>query len=270
MKKSFLFFTFFLTWLVFIAGCSSPNPEYQEMDEHYKTTYPMIHESGRQEIATLVNATSYLGKDPKRLTLIAELITNNFTDPYWPHSEQYFCYYPDDDLHYNHCRILGQTNISSIGASDDPQNTYLMDKKGRVRQVSFHEGMIALNRDPFWIAYQKTGACKELSVFFNETANESGFPTRIIQSEGNRHLWNEVFIDGVWKFFDVQRYGMLDSNNSSKWFGNTSDYAEAYPWTLCDMINSGNHPGIFVFDINTGGYGDNRNQAYDPTNICKK
>jgi hypothetical protein len=272
MKNAFYFLHFFLICLIFLSGCSSPNQEYQELDEHYKTTYPTIHESGKQEIATIVNTTSYLGKDPKRLTLIASLITNNFTDPYWPHqqNENYFCYYPDDNLHYNHCRILGQTNISSIGASDDPKNTYLIDKKGRVRQISFHNGMIALNRDPFWIAYQKTGACKELSVYFNETATESDFPTRIIQSDGNGHFWNEVFINGEWKFFDVQRYGMMDSNNSSKWFGNTSDYAEAYPWTLCDMINTGKNPGIFLFNITNGGYGENRNQAYDPNNICTK
>jgi len=272
MKNSALFFSVILIFFILISGCISTDPGYQELDEHFKTLYKTtIHDAGKLEIATIVNTTSHLGKDPQRLTLIADIITSNFTDPFWPYqqNEIFFCYYPDDELHYNHCRMLGQTNIKSIGGSDDPKNTFLMDKQGRVRQISFHNGMIALNRDPFWIAYQKTGACKELSIFFNETANESGFSTRIVQSDGNSHVWNEVLINGVWMFFDVQRYGMRDSNNSSKWFGNTSDYAEAHPWPLCDMINNGKNPGIFLFDINTGGYGENRNYAYDPNNICK-
>jgi len=160
----------------------------------------------------------------------------------------------------------------SIAGTPLRECAHMHDKSGRIRQFSADESNgIVLNRDPYWIAFQKTGKCQELSVFFNKTANDSGFVTQIVRSDGNEHMWNEVNIDGEWKFFDVQRYGMKDSENSSKWFGNTSDYADANPWTLCNLINKGDKPGIFVYVLNTGGYSEkNRNQAYDPNNNCTK
>jgi hypothetical protein len=259
-----------------VAGCSSLNPasnsENQKLDECFKILdKTVIHDAGKREIDKIVNKTSYLGKDPKRLTLIADIITSDFTNPYWPHqNETDFCYYPDDQMHYNYCRLHGQNNLTSLGKKDDPKNTYLFDKRGRVRQIRNSSSMVALNKDPYWIAFQKTGECQELSVLFNKTANEAGFVPRIIYSEGIRHHWNEINIDGEWKFFDVQRYGMMDTNDSSKWFGNTSHYANAYPWPLCYMINKGSKPGIFVYDLEHESNLENRNEAYDPNNNCSK
>jgi hypothetical protein len=258
-----------------VSGCSSLNPENQKLDECFKILdKTVIHDAGKLEIDIIVNKTSYLGKESKRLTLIADMITSDFTDPYWPHQqdENHFCYYPDDEkMPYNYCRLQGQNNLKSLGSDHDKyNNTYLFDKKGRVRQLHVNTGMIALNIDPYWIAFQKTGACQELSVLFNKTANESGFVTRIVYSDGNSHFWNEVNIDGEWKFFDVQRYGMNDTNDSSKWFGNTSDYADAYPWPLCNMINNGTKRGIFVCDINLLCNIESRNVEYDPNNNCTK
>lgn len=282
MNRCVLFFVVFLIGLVFMSGCSSLNsenlnPENQKLDECFKILdKTVIHDAGKMEIYRIVDETSYLGKDPKRLALIADNITSDFTDPYWKRQwdENTFCYYPDDEkMPYNYCRLKGQNNLKSLGRNDDEyNNTYLFDKRGRVRQniANKKTGMVALNIDPYWIAFQKTGACQELSVLFNKTANESGFVTRIVYSDGNSHFWNEVNIDGEWKFFDVQRYGMNDTKDSLKWFGNTSDYAYAYPWPLCNMINNGSKPGIFVCDMELNCNVENRNEAYDPNNNCIK
>jgi hypothetical protein len=61
----------------------------------YKT---VGHDAGKMEIERIVNETSYIGKDPKRLTLIADLITRNFTNPngQYQQNEKYFCYYPQE------------------------------------------------------------------------------------------------------------------------------------------------------------------------------
>jgi hypothetical protein len=274
MKRCIVFFAVFLLGFLLVSGCSSLDAENRKLDEHYKTLYYSgIHDAGKIEVDGIVNNTSYLKKDPKRLTLIAYLITSNFTNPNWQYQrdEEHFCYYPQAN-YYNYCCALAADNISLVKELSFNECHYMHDKSGRIRQFyGVYGNGVVLNVDPYWIAFQKTGECQELSVLFNKTANESGFVTRIVRSDGIGHFWNEVYVDGDWKFLDVQRYGMKDTDNSSKWFGNTSDYAEAYPWTtLCDLINNGTHPGIFVFDINTGGYGENRNQAYDPFNSCAK
>ena len=221
----------------------------------------------KTQIDSIINRTSYLDRDPKRLALIAELITNDFTDPNWGYqrNEKYFCYYPKVD-YYNYCCLLGQHDVNSTELS--LQNcTYMVDKLGRIRQFNVEYGNgIVLSKDPYWIAYQKTGECQELSFLFNDIARKSGFETRIIRSDGINHFWNEVNISGDWKFFDVQNYGdVKGSINSSNWFGNTSDYAD--PSSICDMIKKGNTPGIFVY-AEGNGYGEKRNKAYDPRNLC--
>jgi hypothetical protein len=264
MKGYILFVFIFLFSLILISGCSSTSLENKRLNEDNQMVFKTVgHDAGKMEVDRIVNETSYLGKDPKRLALIADLITSNFTNPNWQYQqkEEYFCYYPSLKKYTYCCSIA----VISIDECD-----YIYDKFGRIRQNRANESNgIVLNRDPYWIAFQKTGQCQELSVFFNKTANDSSFVTRIVRSDGIGHMWNEVNIDGEWHFFDVQRYGMKDTDNSSKWFGNTSDYVEAYSWTsLCDLINKGKKPGIFVFNINTGGYGENRNQAYDPSRKC--
>jgi hypothetical protein len=276
MNRYVLFFTVFLFILVLASGCSSSNPENQKLDECFKILdKTVIHDAGKMEIDRIVNDTSYLEKDPKRLTLIADIITRDFTDPYWAYqqNEENFCYYPDDkEMLYNHCRLEGQNNLKSIGSINDLNNSYLFDKRGRVRQIIPSAGMIVLSRDPYWIAFQKTGACKELSVLFNKTANDSGFVIRVVYSDGIGHYWNEVNINGEWKFFDVQRYGSIkkDTTDPSTWFGNTSDYANADGWPLCNMINNGSTPGIFVCNPELYCNNESRNDAYDPNNNCTK
>jgi len=246
-----------------------PKSDNEKLDDAFQILdKTAIHTAGNMEIDSIINRTSSFGEDPKRLALIAEMITNDFTDPNWGYqrNENYFCYYPKVN-YYNYCCLLGQNDVNSTELSLI-NCTYMVDKKGRVRQynVEYSNGIV-LSKDPYWIAYQKTGECQELSILFNDIANKAGFETRIIRSDGINHFWNEVNISGDWKYFDVQNYGdAKGSGNSSNWFGNTSDYANLF--SLCDMINKGKTPGIFVYVPAGDGYGEKRNEAYDPRNSC--
>jgi hypothetical protein len=191
------------------------------------------------------------------------MITRNFTDPNWDYqkNEKYFCYYPNDPIPYNYCLLVGQDNLTSLIGLPLQKATFMVDKLGHIRQ---YVG-ITFSTDPYWIMFQKTGECQELSVLFNHTANQSGFITRIVRSGGIAHWWNEVCIDGEWKFFDVQRYGeMKKSNDSSYWFGNTSDYANKMGFNLCNITKS----RVYVYDKQSDSDGEDITAAYDPKNFC--
>ncbi|MCX6681562.1 MAG: transglutaminase-like domain-containing protein [Methanoregula sp.] len=74
--------------------------------------------------------------------------------------------------------------------------------------------------DPYWIAYNKVGACQELSNLFAFMAQKSGIRSRTVQTFG--HQWAEVEINGEWKYYDpwcaVEHgyYNSTDGNLTSK------------------------------------------------------
>jgi hypothetical protein len=79
--------------------------------------------------------------------------------------------------------------------------------------------------DPAWLAFNKVGACKELSNLFSFMAQESGFETRLIRTAWD-HQWTEVKIDGEWRYYDPwcavehDYYNASDGNLTfkNKWF----------------------------------------------------
>jgi hypothetical protein len=232
----------------------------------------IIRNIGDNEIRIIVNRSASFHNDSQKLFFMSENLINNFTDPNW-HRQQNndtFCYYPKENISFNYC-LLKYDNMKTLVAQPDQNKAYMFDKNGRVRQYwkeSLGGTMLRLN--PSWIAYQKTGECQELSILFNDTANRSGFETRIIKSDGIGHFWNEININGTWKFFDLQQFGELDDrSNASMFFGEPADYASTASWPLCEMIKNGKTPGIFVYNLNTEGNGENRNDAYDPNHLCK-
>ncbi len=265
-----MFCVFLIILYIGMSGCIESDTQKTErkLQEFYKST---ATPNGELEIEKMVKNASYLEKDEKRLILIADLITTNFTDPNWNYqqNEAFFCYYPEDKIHYNYCLPQGQNNITTLNGS---HANYLVDKNGRIyhyfRIISpfFWDNWVNLNRDPYWIAYQKTGECEALSILFNHTANESGFITRIVRSNGISHWWNEVDINGndEWIFFDAQQYGMKLPNDTSTYFGNPPDFANKTGFSLCNITKS----GVFVIDI----YHDKEiievTDSYDPNHLC--
>jgi hypothetical protein len=234
------------------------------MNENYHNQYSMIDRVGNSTIDKIVDNTEKYGNDTTRLIKISDNISENFTDIYWPsqQNENFFCNNINSNgkSEWTWCAPFG-----GIFGNNPRSYGYVFDKQGRVRTLLSND----LNYDPKWIAYQKTGACEALSILFNETANRSGFVSRIVRSDGayncGGHLWNEILINGEWKYYDVQLYGQIKNlNDSSFWFGNRSDYGVNSGSGRCDITKF----GTYVFDLQNGGYGENITQYYDPTNEC--
>jgi hypothetical protein len=213
---------------------------------------------GKERIANIVSQTASMGQNPSRINQIAYLITQNFTDPNWPYqmTNETFCYYPNATIPYDYCSIYENENIPPSSTTNCTYLMFVSDKSGRIRQ-----GCGPLGSDPYWIAYQRTGKCQELSIIFKKVTSEAGFDTRIVSSNGTQHNWNEVNINGEWKFFDLQKYGELQGKgDSSQWFGNRSDYyiAAGFPlkdltlWGVC--VHSDNST---ILDVTS---------SYDPNN----
>ena len=204
----------------------------------------------------------------EKLDTIASLMTRNFTDPFWSgngesdgelHGQKYFY-----DLYNNSGGDYKPfVNVPSFSSA------FWFEKQGNVRLKHMSNGSIY--REPEWIASQHTGACHELSILFNATANKAGIETRAVRSasayNGSGHVWNEVNISGEWMFYDVQEYGLKkNTNNSGDWFGNTRDYAKIIqPGSPCEVMQK----GVYILDILTDGYIEPPiTNAYDPDNQC--
>lgn len=198
----------------------------QKIDESYHAIYHnFIRNAGKERIENIVNLTSPYGKNSTRLIKIASAITEEFTDPNWAYqmNDEFFCNYPNWDQPYTYCLIGSDDKIQTLKNQSLKNITFVSDKKGHIRQGFGTD----LSTDPYWIAFQKTGECQELSVLFNAVAHESGFETRIVGANGTAHIWNEVQIEGSWKFFDVQRYGEVKGQGDpSQWFGERSEYSK--------------------------------------------
>jgi hypothetical protein len=225
------------------------------LNEHYHQEFFKIQEDGNQTINRIVSDSSDHGKNPYRLNVIAEKITENFTDMYWPsqQNENYFCYYTNSGGkgEWTWC-----PPFNGFFGNNPRAYGYITDKKGGVRSILSND----LTFSPEWIAYQKTGACEALSLLFNETANRSGFVSRVVSSDNAGHSWNEVMINGDWKYYDVQRYGQVkNSDKSSYWFGNRSEYGEKSGFTYCQLTEE----GIFVFNLTSHGHGEEITQYYE-------
>lgn len=220
-------------------------------DQYYHFLYSIKKEEGNATINNIVTHTAQYDNSTQRLTKIADLITQNFTDYWWIYQrDERFC--RDSNGTADWCSPLFGTPLYNIFERNSHYYIYVVDKIGNVTTYKTND----LSFNPYWIAYQKAGACQAISVFFNETANRSGFITRVVRSSGIDHMWNEVYIGGTWKYFDIQRYGERTNNNSSYWFGDTKNYpADLENLTKC---------GVYVLNLSDGGFGEDITQSYDP------
>jgi hypothetical protein len=251
-----IIFIFFL-----VSGCISSNDSQTcNFSQSYKQSinesgiYKNYINVGKERITSIVNNTSSMGQDPERLSQMAHLITQDFTDPNWPYQwNTSFYYYPNSPHSYDYRLINGTENLAPYLDKNLTDLIFVSDKLGHIRQECG-----SLGYDPYWIAYQKTGDCQELAYFFKKVANESGFETRVVQADKTGlHLWNEVNVNREWKFFDLQRYGEFNgTGDSSRWFGYRSDYANpnVSGFSLTQIIGG----GVCVLD-------DQRNPIQDVT-----
>jgi len=87
--------------------------------------------------------------------------------------------------------------------------------------------------DPYWIAYNKVGACQELSNLFAYMAAQSGIKSRTVQTIWD-HQWVEVEINGEWKYYDpwcAVEHGYYNSSDEnltfkSKWYNYPENFRD--------------------------------------------
>lgn len=87
--------------------------------------------------------------------------------------------------------------------------------------------------DPYWIAHYNAGACHELAILFNETVTRAGFNSRIVYTNAEDHVWNEVFLDEQWVHVDPTLYYHYYRNGwnfSNSWFDTPEIYQGPNFW----------------------------------------
>jgi hypothetical protein len=119
--------------------------------------------------------------------------------------------------------------------------TYKLDPKKLRTNLNFEnsffrqqtpEGVFFAD-DPNWLAYNKVGACRELSNLFLYMAQKSGFESRTVKTAWD-HQWAEVKINGEWRYYDpwcaVEHnfYNATDGNLTFKykWFNTTENFRD--------------------------------------------
>ena len=195
---------------------------YNDLDEYFIIKYlEKSKNEGNNEIDKIVAQAALTNSKIEGLSTIAYLITNNFSNLWWERDNEYFW----------RNEYGGNNNFNHKYFGNEPKYGY--DILGRLRAqegTSFHN-------KPYWIAYMKTGACQELAVLFNETANRAGFETRIVHNPNEDHVWNEIWINETWLYADIDCY---HNKNGQNWLGNTSEYRK-------NCINFSEDSSIYIF-----------------------
>lgn len=226
------------------------------MDSYYHIEAAQKREIGNDSINSIVEKTKNYHHSPERLTEIASLITKNFTDYWWPYQEDRFCSYqsnPNAKIPYGWCSPYYGTPLYRI-FDENRHYAYVKDKRGHV--VNYDTTDLSVNAE--WIAYQQAGNCQQISVLFNETANRSGFISRVVRARGFDHMWNEIQINGSWKIFDIQQFGKNNGSDIKE-----SKFWNADPPEYVKFQNKTNMT-VFTLTLNDVGFGENITDLYYP------
>jgi len=195
------------------------------MDQYYHLVYSLHKEDGNNSINSIVLQTQNYNQSPIRVTKIASLITQNFSNSWWSYQwEERFCPYQNSSIPYDWCSPYYGTLLYII-YDEKFDYPYRLNKLGNVTLYITND----LSINPEWIAYQKGGNCQAISVLFNETVNRSGFVSRTVRSNEYDHMWNEIQINGSWKVFDIQEFGYNNGSNvtdSPYWNADPKEYSK--------------------------------------------
>ncbi|SCL74586.1 Transglutaminase-like superfamily protein [Methanoculleus chikugoensis] len=198
-KQRYLYLYIGLILGIFIGGFYGifvTHAKYQEtLDDFFNLSYTSkIRPEGEKEIDSIVNEVSGIPNERMKLQKLAEWTIDNFTGVYFEESWE-------TKLWHNEYATSPAYNHKYIG---DNLNGYGYDKDGNIRARSTTQFW----KDPYWIAYMKTGACEDVAVLFYELANQSGFESRLVCSPASDlgHMWVEVKVNDEWLYADCACY----------------------------------------------------------------
>lgn len=186
-----------------------------------------VHPNGRHIISSEIEEVKK-EKDPiSKLDKIFtwEMKDWHNPDPIFPVfkpviNESGFRCYPDNTCHYliynnDSTKLMAMPHYEGIlYPQKNPNGTWYRD-------------------DPYWIAYNKIGSCREIANLFSFMANEGGIESRTVESKLD-HRWVEVNISGEWMYDDpwcaIARhyYNPEDGNLTfrNKWFNKREYFTE--------------------------------------------
>lgn len=194
------------------CGVIYMHEKYQDtLDDFFNLTYPdEIQPKGEREISSIVKEVSSIQNEKLKLLKLAEWTTDNFTGVYFSESST--------KLWPNEYSASPPYNHKYIG---DSLSGYGYDRDGNIRARSSTKFW----KDPYWIAYMKTGACEEVAVLFYELTNRSGFESRLVASPGDDlgHIWVEVKIDNEWLYADCACY---HDRGGFRWLDRQENYTK--------------------------------------------
>jgi transglutaminase-like putative cysteine protease len=187
----------------------------QQLDNYFTEVYEKdIQDIGEKRINYILNEVKNISDPYEKLERIAQWETENITDMFWERSIQ-------NNKSYT-WPWLGN---------------YQYNENNQYRAT----GSAKYTNNATWIAGNNMGNCGDIAALFDYVANQSGFETRTIhvvysdQAYSDGHVWNEIKINGVWVYFDIDRYGQAYRNISgnqytvnyfySTWNGKTSEYS---------------------------------------------
>jgi len=91
--------------------------------------------------------------------------------------------------------------------------------------------------DPYWIAYNMVGECREYAALFAYMARQSGIDARLVRTYSYSHRWVEVGLDNGSYYYDpwcadnFDYYNATDGNMTfqDRWFNRLDVYEENCP-----------------------------------------
>jgi hypothetical protein len=176
-----------------------------------------IFPMGNEIISKELEITKKIQDPDKRLDEIFRWEMLDWHNPNWEHGSFYFENNSPLYMSYNH-------DFTKLRAA--PEYYYNLYGQRNPNGTFF-------GNDPYWIAYHKVGACRELSNLFAFMAYKSGIESRTVQTIFD-HQWVEVKINGKWKYYDpwcaVEHgyYNATDGNLTfkDKWYNYPSYFRD--------------------------------------------
>lgn len=224
------------------------NDEYNDdlNDFVYYNYQHFIQKEGSSNIKQIVKQVGSVTTPDEKLNTLANLVTTNFTDVFWPESS--------DKLFDTECSGGPLLNHRYFG---NDCNGIGFDKNGAIR---IRRGNLTNN--PYWIAYYKTGACGELATLFANVSNQSGLVTRVVYSSDPDHAWTEVYLNGTWYYFDPDMYHSLKGEQTQQkyWFDTTDTFEDKLGWKFSR---------VSVANSTQDGFEEDRTQYYTKTGNVK-
>lgn len=191
----------------------------QQVEDYFATVYNVTYfPSASEQISSILSVTNNISDPHKKLQAIADWEIAGF---------------------YN---LREAANNNSLNYNTSRIGAYVYDDAGRIRANPGAQFIM----DPYWITYQRYGACGELAYLFAYVANESGFETKVVSARyvgGGNHAWVEVNMSSGLMYYDPTMYydyRSYEDKDSIIWFGSLTNQT-VWDIPLIDILdNDGN------------------------------